>query len=406
MKRRVLLITLVGALLACGALFPSSPDEPRWYRGNTHTHTLWSDGDAAPELVVDWYRAHGYDFLALSDHNVLARTETWKAIKETGHVTPARVAALATAFGDDWLEVRTRADGTEEMRLKTLTELRERFETDDFRMITGEELSDGFLEVPVHINGLNLDELVLPQGGTTLVETMQRNFDAIREQGERLGRPVLAHLNHPNFYWAFTPEDIARLRGERFFEVYNGHPSVNNRGDDAHHSTDAMWDTALTLRLTELDLGLLYGVAVDDAHDYFESGLGHSNPGRGWIMVRAAELEADSLIEAMNDGDFYASSGVLLEDVIVAPQSLTVHVAAEAELEYTTTFIGTRWAPDGHGLMGERLYRTTENPARYEFEGDELYVRAKVISSRPHPNPAQEGERECAWVQPVIVGKR
>ena len=93
----------------------------------------------------------------------------------------------------------------------------------------------------MHINGLNLEELVLPQGGTSLVETMQRNFDAIREQGERLGRPVLAHLNHPNFHWAFTAEDIARMRGERFFEVYNGHPGVHNRGDEAHTSSEAMW---------------------------------------------------------------------------------------------------------------------------------------------------------------------
>ena len=38
----------------------------RWYKGNLHTHTLKSDGDASPEKVARWYGRHGYDFLTLS----------------------------------------------------------------------------------------------------------------------------------------------------------------------------------------------------------------------------------------------------------------------------------------------------------------------------------------------------
>jgi hypothetical protein len=28
-----------------------------WYKGNTHTHTLNSDGDSTPDEMVRWYRA-------------------------------------------------------------------------------------------------------------------------------------------------------------------------------------------------------------------------------------------------------------------------------------------------------------------------------------------------------------
>ena len=45
------------------------------YRGNIHTHTTDSDGDAEPEKVVEWYNNHGYDFLVLSDHNHLTILE-------------------------------------------------------------------------------------------------------------------------------------------------------------------------------------------------------------------------------------------------------------------------------------------------------------------------------------------
>ncbi|MBS0266423.1 MAG: PHP domain-containing protein, partial [Planctomycetes bacterium] len=46
-----------------------------WYKGNLHTHTLWSDGDDYPEMVALWYKDNGYDFLAFTDHNTLLRKE-------------------------------------------------------------------------------------------------------------------------------------------------------------------------------------------------------------------------------------------------------------------------------------------------------------------------------------------
>ena len=42
----------------------------RWYKGNIHTHTFWSDGKAFPEEAVMWYKSRGYNFLGLSDHNL------------------------------------------------------------------------------------------------------------------------------------------------------------------------------------------------------------------------------------------------------------------------------------------------------------------------------------------------
>lgn len=40
-----------------------------WYRGNLHAHSTLSDGQRSPADVIAWYRGHGYDFLALTDHN-------------------------------------------------------------------------------------------------------------------------------------------------------------------------------------------------------------------------------------------------------------------------------------------------------------------------------------------------
>ena len=401
--RRVALLSLFGGVLACATLRTDHGAEKRWWKGNTHTHTLWSDGDSAPELAARWYLERGYDFLVLSDHNVLSEGERWYPVGEEGHLSEQRLLEIEEDFGAGWIELREREDGVYEMRLKTLAELRERFEVPgEFLFVTGEEISATHEAAPVHVNGLNLAEPIDPRSGATLLETLQANVDAILDQGRRVGRPVLAHVNHPNYNWALTADEVARIRGGRFFEVYNGHPWVNNEGDDEHPSTEHMWDIALTLRLTELDLGLLYGLAVDDTHAFYPYDRELPTPGRGWIWVRAERLDAEHLIDAMRAGDFYASSGVRLHDVSSDGERLVVEVAAEEGETYTTTFVGTHRRGDGIGEIGEVLLETTENPAVYVFHGDELYVRAKVVSSRPHPLPYEDGARIAAWVQPVV----
>src|SRR5882724_4218351 len=47
---------------------PGRQTASHWYRGNTHTHTLNSDGDSPPDSVARWYRDHGYAFLFITDH--------------------------------------------------------------------------------------------------------------------------------------------------------------------------------------------------------------------------------------------------------------------------------------------------------------------------------------------------
>ena len=42
----------------------------RWLKGNLHTHTTLSDGTAPTEEVIEMYRDDGYDFLALTDHDI------------------------------------------------------------------------------------------------------------------------------------------------------------------------------------------------------------------------------------------------------------------------------------------------------------------------------------------------
>jgi hypothetical protein len=403
MTRILLIAVLAGA--ACRA-----PERP-WLKGNLHTHSLWSDGDDFPEMAVDRYKKAGYDFVALSDHNVLAEGERYVA------ADPAILADYRGRFGSDWVEVAE--DGR--VRLKTFEEYRKLFEEPgEFLLIQSEEITDRFEDKPLHVNATNVKELIKPQGGGSVREVLQRNVDKVLEQRKKTRVLMFPHVNHPNFGWAVKVEDLIALRGEKFFEVYNGHPLVNNQGDELRPSTERMWDILLAERLSEGE-ALMYGIAVDDAHNYRALDSRHSNPFRGWVMVRATELAADDIVEAMERGDFYGSSGVELEDVLVDGQGLSLRIRPQEGVHYRTLFMGTRKGYDRSaeeaaagenedaavqrryaGEIGEVLAEVEGLNPKYRFQGDEMYVRAKVVSSRLKTNPYREGEYEAAWVQPVV----
>ena len=300
--------------------------EGRWYKGNTHTHTTESDGDSPPEVVARWYKEHGYDFLVLSDHNVFT--------------DPATLAALV--------------DST-------------------FLLVPGEELTSSFEERPVHVNGLNIPGVVEARSDSTLVGTIQANVDAVREvQG-------VPHINHPNFRWAYGATELAQVERDRLLEIFNGHPLVHNEGGGGTPGMEAVWDSLLTGGKR------IYGIAVDDAHHFQgEFAPGRANPGRGWVAVKATAREPAALVEALEAGAFYASTGVTLTDVRVSSDRIEVHITPQDDFRYTTVFIGSG---------GHELARTGANPAVYELKEDVGYVRARVTDSGG----------AHAWIQPVFV---
>lgn len=390
-----------------------------WYKGNTHTHTWWSDGDSPPETVVKWYKDHGYHFLVLSDHNVLSEGEKWVAAdKRRG----GAASIYEETFGTAKVVKRQRADGQTEYLCAPLDKVKAQFEEPGkFLLIQGEEISDSAEGKPVHLNGVGLTTVIPAQRGSDIFVTLQNNVDAVLAQEAEMCQPMLVHVNHPNFGWALRAEHMARLQGPVMFEVANGHPGVNNLGDDTYMSTERMWDVVLTKRLAEYGLPVMYGLGTDDAHNFVAPG--GAGPGRAWVVVRSSALTADCLIEAMCRGDFYASTGVVLKDIRFAGDRLDIEIEPRPGVCYKTQFIGTLAGYDDtvaylpsdpkRGLtcrysddIGQVLSEQTGTTASYRLTGKEIYVRAKVISAAKHDVPVVAGDFQVAWCQPVQPGCR
>ena len=343
----------VAAALLLSLVVAASADAQRtarWYRGNTHTHTLNSDGDSPPDSVARWYRDRGYGFLFITDHEKITDP-----------------APLNARFG----------------------------KPGEFLLIVGQEVTQLVADSThrdkrrqAHMNSLGTTTLVMPQGtrnlatGITMAEGYARNISAIRAAGG------LAQINHPNWRWSVQLRDLLAIPDSTLLEIANAHVGVNNQGGvdlDGRivPSTEALWDSLLTRGK------LLFAIADDDAHSFKPQDadvFSLTRPGRGWIMVRADTLSAPAILGAIRRGDFYASTGITLKELSTsrAEMKLVMQVNGNEDQRYTTEFIGT----GGHVLS------TVRGPeASYRIRGTEGYVRARVVDSN--------GRR--AWTQPVMI---
>lgn len=403
MKRTlVILIALAAGLAFAGAASQTaSSSGPRWWKGNLHTHTFWSDGHDFPEMVAMWYKEKGYHFLALSDHNILSRGKMWITID--GGEDPVDWIAYEKYFdklGPEWVESRQLGADRVRVRLKPISEYRALVEeAGRFLMIEGEEITDGAdNDKSIHMNATNLGDYIEPPGGETVEDVIRRSLTLVRGQEQWLGREILFHVNHLNYKWSVTAHDLAAVTGTRFFEVWNGVDSDHDPGDAEHSSTDEKWDLANTLRLHAFNAAPLYGLATDDTHDYHGERT-RAIGGRAWIMVRSRFLTPESIIRAMRAGDFYASTGVVLRDVLFEDGVLRLEIEPSGTEKFTTRFVGTiQGGEDSPGVVLKEVEGTL---AEYRLSGNELYVRAIVTSDGTPEVPSSEFPFKRAWTQPV-----
>lgn len=405
MERRLLGLAAAMALLAGKTLLVGQAEaEPplQWWKGNLHTHSLWSDGDDFPEMIARWYREHGYHFLALSDHNTLSAGERWMLRKEVNRRAGVdAVGRYVRTYGPHWVQLRgSEAEGNQEVRLKTYEETRAMVEmAGRFLLVQSEELTGAAGNGrTLHMNATNLGEQLAFRAGATIPDSILANLQQVEESAKRTGREVMVHVNHPNYKWGLTAQDLAAILPERFFEVWNGVDGDNDPGDAEHPSTEQMWEMANAIRMQRWQGQPLYGLATDDTHNH-HGNKSHSPPGRAWVMVRARHLTPESLVRAMRAGDFYASTGVVLEDVAYEAKSrrLQLRVQAAGSESFTTRFVGVRKGGERQEVFAESKGLT---PA-YGLRGDELYVRAVVESTGAPEVPSEEYPRKRAWTQPV-----
>jgi len=316
-----------------------------WLRGSTHVHAKPS-GDSTTEVpsVIAWYEQHGYDFIALTDHN---------QVTEVDGDTTGSIATRAPAKG--------------------------------LIVLAGTELTfnpsvclpqDKDTKCRIHVNALGVTRRPVGKLEWADRKTDQRLAMYERALATATDLGGLAQLNHPQWQWGMTADLLIALgkRGYKLVEIANRQFDTWNAGDATHPSVEALWDAALTAGVD------LWGVSSDDAHDYQEDGGGEYPAGGGWIMVHA-ERDPAAILAAIAAGRFYASTGVTLARAEADHGELVVEVDPASPGDHTIAFVSA----------GQVVQAVTARSARAEIPAGG-YVRAVV---------RRLGDGAMAWVQPA-----
>ena len=406
-----------------------------WRKGQLHTHTYWSDGIGFPEEMASLYKESGYDFVFVTDHNVLGDDPNmWLQLQASEepwpyNVTPQALEKAQKKFPGliESKKVHLRRFA----RIATYQETKERFNVPgEFLYLPGQEVC---LEIPglggiykVHLNALNIPHTLPAIAKDDVRSTIAANYEHFLEVTAKQEEPAMYMLCHPYYrYYDNTPQDLIENPQIRHFEVCNDGQKLAKPCPECF-TNERFWDIVNAFRLSR-NQPCLYGAASDDAHIYAHRGdqLG-CVVNDAWVMVRCPEMSVTNLINAMNQGDYYASCGVTLKEIEFDRDSRTlkVEVEPEAGVDYKIRFISTakdfnqevQWVyipPEGarpprvlpqySNDIGKVVLEIHGNVAECKIQDDWLYLRAEVISNRSArlclPNHAIW---ETAWTQPVF----
>ena len=446
----------LAAAAAASTVVPAkgaSPDGRRWYKGQLHTHTSWSDGRALPEQAVKAYKDAGFDFFAITDHNRIGTdTDTWISVGELNYSTwPPNLldTPVFETFRRDFPDAAWRErDGKTEVRISPMTEIAARFsEPGKFLFMTGCEVTlAGPASRHLHLNYVGLNSVIPFVNGKSLIHgignaDISATIRQVRGEVEALaaqnGTPHIFWANHPHWtYYDVLPQHLIDNPEVRFFEICNSGSSAAPEDPLPRdgYDNDRFWDAVLATRATRGEQ-LLYGIAVEDTHFYPGTGTRYSPVvfQDAWVAVRADELTPAALFAAMNRGDFYSTCGVEFDDIAFDKLKgrLSVSVPAKTGVAHTVKFITTKRgtptepvqtvelpARNGHAARTVPVYSDAVGAvaksvtfakgeavkASYTLAEDDLYVRARVESDEPavYPNAINKMHPpvKVGWTQP------
>lgn len=196
-------------------------------------------------------------------------------------------------------------------------------------------------------------------------------YEQSLEDALAAGGDLLTFLCHPQpkgpalEYWTRAKlESLGTLPDG--VEVYNGHYGIDAAravGRQPYYAD--FWDELLTAGHR------LWGYANDDFHD-------PADFGNAWNMVHVADVSAEGVIAAAKAGRCYATTGILLESLVVDGDRIDVRLDAPCE----GRFVG----------QGGRVLSRSEG-ADFTFDaGNEEYVRFEG-----------EGDAGRLFLQPLFI---
>lgn len=321
------------------------PANGRFYKANLHMHTTVSDGRMTPDEVKEEYKKRGYSVVAFTDHEALVphaelNDETFVAI------TSYEVATNSGITPADF-----RFEKTYHMNLYAKDPKKDISPVFNMALLWIEKVAQFMSE----------EAKVVDWPREYTIESMNKLIARAQEDG------FLVCLNHPNWSLQNYP-DYSGLKGLWGVECYNtsatrmGYPDTMQPIDDLLREGENV-----------------FPVAADDAHGSKE------NPDDcygGFVMIKAEALEYGKIMDALERGDFYASTGPVIEELYLDDAVLHIKTGPAVKIEVITER-RIRWCCCGEG-MTEATFDLSDYIAKSHAvsgKGEPSYFRVNVYDA-------------------------
>ena len=326
----------------------------KFFKANLHCHTTFSDGRFTPAEIKEGYKRNGYSIVAFSDHNVLI---------DHSYLNDEEFLAL-TAIEVD-------LNYTYEGSMRGLPCYHINFFSRDqhatkipcfnpqYVKNKKERRPQEYIGTPDYVRDYT-------KANELIAEFTKHNF--------------ITMVNHPA--WSLQGvEDYEDLDNVFALEIYNHGCYVEGFEDNGStHVYDKLLKKGKKIFCT----------ATDDNHNGNWNNIDENDPMwdsyGGWVMIKSENLEYGNIMNALENGDFYASTGAEIKELYIEDNKL-----------YVTTSPAARITINGYGRKAIAAYPKADEETVCEavFPLDRFYdggyVRVTVEDGRGH----------FAWSQPI-----
>lgn len=252
----------------------------KYYKANMHTHSVHSDGKLTVEKIKKAYKDRGYSIVAFTDHDVMVDNSH---LNDKDFLT---ITSCEVGVREAFVEAPPQNATMKNMHFNLYAKNPQN--VIDFYQTVLKELPDIHKSFPPETQMAGRYEKVHCDFD---IDCINKIIKLANSKG------FLVCFNHPTWNLQ-TPYEYLNLENLFAVEIYNHSANMDGLFED-----EIIFDQMLKAGKH------IYCMAADDSHNWKDFDCPDNDSFGGWIVINADNLEYETIITALEKGNFYASTG-------------------------------------------------------------------------------------------------
>ena len=284
------------------------PESGNFYKANLHCHTTVSDGSHTPEAVKEIYKAQGYSIVAYTDHDIMIDHDD------------LRDESFLPLLGYEMEVTEQLPYGTEPFMIKRTCHMcliaKDR---ETAKQVCWHRSKYLFANAKNYIDQAKFDEEI-PDYNRIYSHWGINDIIAKAKEGN-----FFITYNHPKWSMEGYPE-YSGYDGMDAMEMFNG--GCLNAGYNDYNPE--VYDDLLRQGKR------LYCIGADDNHGSKQEERKYWDFFRAYTVIKADKLEYGAIIDALDNGNFYASEGPEIKELYFEDGKVHIKCSDAAQISLTT----------------------------------------------------------------------